>query len=78
MALVTRQTVSLNGDSRVNDQIIATFSARIPQDSGNSNVSMDITNQQLYELNKIEVRKDQAAFQAKVYEIEDGLTADQG
>lgn len=78
MALVTRQTVSLNGDSRVNDQIIATFSARIPQGSGNSNVSMDITNQQLYELNKIEVREDQAAFQARVYEIEDSLTAEQG
>ncbi|MDN5411132.1 MAG: hypothetical protein L0F95_01810 [Lactococcus sp.] len=76
MALVTRQTVSLNGDSRVNNQIIATFSARIPQGSGNSNVSMDITNQQLYELNKKEVREDQAAFQARVYEIEDSLTAE--
>lgn len=78
MALVTRQTVSFNGDSKVNEQIIATFSARIPQDSGSSNVSMDITNQQLYELNKKEVRKDQAAFQARVYEIEDSLTAEQG
>lgn len=75
MALTTKQTVSLTGESRVNGQTIASFTAQIPQGDGNSSVNIYISDQTLYELNKIEVRKDQAEFQAKVYEIEDSLTA---
>ena len=78
MALTTKQTVSLTGESRVNGQTIASFTAQIPQGDGSSSVNIYISDQTLYELNKIEVRKDQAEFQAKVYEIEDSLSADQG
>lgn len=78
MALNTKQTVSLNGDSTIGGQMIASFNAQIPQGDGNSSVNLNIINQALYDLNRKEVRKDQAAFQAKVYEIEDGLSAEQG
>lgn len=75
MALTTKQTVSITGESKINGQTIASFTAQIPQGDGNSSVNIYISDQALYELNKIEVRKDQAEFQAKVYEIEDRLSA---
>ena len=73
MALVVRQSVNLSGESMINDQTIASFSAQIPQSSGGTNVNINIVNQKLYDLNRIVVRADQAEFQSKVYEIEDGI-----
>lgn len=78
MALTAKKTVSLTGESKVNGQTIASLTAQIPQGDGNSSVNLYITDQALYDLNRKEVRKDQADFQAKVYEIEDSLTAEQG
>lgn len=74
MALKTRQSVSLSGESIINDQTVASFSAQIPQDNGSTNININILNQQLYDLNRKIVRADQAAFQDKVYEIEDNLS----
>ena len=73
MALVVRQSVNLSGESMINDQTIASFSAQIPQSSGGTNVNINIVNQKLYDLNRIVVRADQAEFQSKVYEIENGI-----
>ena len=73
MALVVRQSVNLSGESIINDQTIASFSSQIPQSSGNTNVNINIVNQNLYDLNRIVVRADQTEFQSKVYEIEDGI-----
>lgn len=75
MVLKLRQSVSLSGDSIVNDQTVASFSAQIPQSSGGTNVNTNISNQQLYDLNRIVVRADEAEFQGKVYAIEDSLLA---
>lgn len=74
MTLKTRQSVSLSGESIVNDQTVASFSAQIPQDNGSTNINISIINQQLYDDNRKQVRADQAAFQDKVYEIEDNLS----
>ena len=74
MALVVRQSVNLSGESMINDQTIASFSAQIPQSSGGANVDINIVNQKLYDLNRMVVRADQAEFQSKVYEIEDSLS----
>ena len=73
MALVVRQSVNLSGESMINDQTIASFNAQIPQSSGGTNVNINIVNQQLYDDNRNQVRADEAEFQAKVYEIEDGI-----
>ncbi|MDN5446681.1 MAG: hypothetical protein L0F86_04740 [Lactococcus lactis] len=75
MALTTKQTVSLTGESRVNGQTIASFTAQIPQGDGNSSVNLYVTDQELYNLNRTEVRKDQTEFQEIVYQIEDNLLA---
>ena len=73
MALVVRQSVNLSGESMINDQTIASFSAQIPQSSGGTNVNINIVNQKLYDLNRLVVRADQVEFQSKVYEIEDEI-----
>lgn len=75
MALTAKQTVSLTGESKVNGQTIASFTAQIPQGDGNSSVNLYVTDQELYNLNRKEVRKDQTEFQEIVYQIEDNLLA---
>ena len=75
MALTTQQTVTLTGTSEINGVQIAYFNASIPQGVGNSTISRNITNQDLYDANRTEVRADEAEFQSKVYDIEDNLLA---
>ena len=75
MALETQQTVTITGTSEINGVQIAYFNASIPQGEGSSTISRSITNQELYDTNRTEVRADEAEFQGKVYAIEDGLLA---
>ena len=75
MALKTQQTVTITGTSEINGVQIAYFNASIPQGEGNSSVSRNIINQDLYDANRTEVRSDEAEFQSKVYDIEDNLLA---
>ena len=75
MALKTQQTVTLTGTSEINGVQIAYFNASIPQGVGSSAISRNITNQDLYDANRTEVRADEAEFQGKVYAIEDSLLA---
>ena len=76
MALKTQQTVTLTGTSEINGVQIAYFNASIPQGEGGSTISRSITNQELYDTNRTEVRADEAKFQGKVYAIEDSLLAE--
>lgn len=51
------------------------MSASISTDGGNgANVNETITNQEVYNANKAQVRADIAEFKNKVYEMEDELT----
>lgn len=76
MALKTQQTVTLAGTSEINGVQIAYFNAAIPQGEGNSSLSRNIINQDLYDANRTEVRSDETEFQEKVYAIEDSLLAE--
>lgn len=76
MALKTQQTVTLTGTSEINGTQIAYFNASIPQGLGNSTISRSVTNQDLYDANRTEVRSDEAEFQGKVYAIEDNMLAE--
>ena len=75
MTLTITQAVTITGTSEIDGQQAAYFSASIPQGEGNSSVSRNIINQDIYDANKTEVRADEAGFQSKVYAIEDGLLA---
>lgn len=73
MALTITQLISVTGVSTINGEQVAYFSAQIPQGNGSSTFSRNITNQELYDANRKEVRADESEFQSKVYEVEDGL-----
>lgn len=73
MALKIEQGITITGISTVNGENVASYYATIPTAGGNSYYNRNVTNQALYDTNRREMRKDEAEFQAKVYEIEDGI-----
>lgn len=73
MALSTSQSISLSGVSTINGVQVATFSTVVSKGLSYTSVSMQITDQDLYEKNKAEVRKDRNDFQAAADNLSDSL-----
>jgi len=72
--MTINKSVSINATSQTAEgQAIAYFSANV-SDSGTSS-NMTIQNQDLYEANKLQVRKDKTDFDNAVYEVEDAQTS---
>ncbi|WP_229251263.1 hypothetical protein [Carnobacterium maltaromaticum] len=70
--LKVKQSITLTGQSEIDGQIVVYFNATINnENTGNSIVTQNIQNEELYKGNKVQVRKDIAMFQEKIYEIED-------
>ena len=68
------KSITLNGSSLVNGVQVAWMSATISSDGGaGANVNKTITNQELYNSNKVEVRADITSFEEQVYKLEDEL-----
>ena len=68
------KNITLSGTSVIDGVQVAYMSASISTDGGNgANVNKTITNQEVYNANKVAVRADIAEFEAKVYEVEDEL-----
>ena len=73
--LETKNNITLNGRSKIDGVQVAYMSATISSDGGaGANVNKTITNQELYNANKVRVRADIAEFENKVYEVEDELS----
>lgn len=73
--LEVKQNITLNGVSKIDGVQVVYMTATISNDGGSgANVNETITNQELYNANKAQVRADIAAFETKVYEAEDELT----
>ena len=69
------KNITLSGTSIIDGVQIAYMSANISTDGGNgANANKTITNQEVYNANKAQVRADIAAFEQEVYKIEDELT----
>lgn len=75
MALKIEQGTTITGISTVNGENVASYYATVPTNGGNSYFNMNVTNQGLYDANRKEMRKDEAEFRAKVYEVEDGIAS---
>lgn len=75
--LKTGKSITLTGSSMINDQVVVSLNATIPDDTGVANIRQYTNNNELYEANRTEVRQDVRAFQDKVYEIEDQIAAEQ-
>lgn len=77
--LKKNKSISLTGESTINGQLVARFSANIS--SGNTEGSNSDSfntytyNKELYEANRREVRKDMADFRQYVFDQEDELIA---
>ena len=73
--LTTTKSVTLTGQSTIDNQIIATFHANIPSD-GNTNKNSSIVNQTLYRQNRSVFRTDETEFDDIVYTIEEQMIAE--
>lgn len=73
MALSTNQSISLTGASTINGVQVATFSTVVSKGLSYTSVSTQITDKDLYEKNKAEVRKDRNDFQAVADNLSDSL-----
>ena len=72
--LKTSKSITVTGQSLINGTQVAYMQATINTDgTSNGSITKNITNQELYNNNKADVRVDMDAFEEEVYEIEDGL-----
>ena len=72
--LVSTKSTHLSGQSIINDQQVANFNANInvsDNTTGTDSVNMFITNRELYNANKAEVRNDLSEFEKLVFSIQD-------
>ena len=76
--LKTSKSIAISGRSRVDDKQVATFNANIYEanaSGGSDNINMIITDRNLYDANKVTVRKDLQDFQTKVWSAQDEVMA---
>ncbi|URZ87560.1 hypothetical protein [Floricoccus penangensis] len=74
MALEIRKTITVQGESKINDKVIVYLSASVSTDGNSSNnITQSIQDPELYQANRVQCRKDTTAFQNVVYEIEDQI-----
>lgn len=76
MALSTNQSISLTGASTIDGKQVATFSTVVSTGLSYTSVSTQITDQDLYEKNKDEVRKDRNDFQTVADNLTDSLESE--
>ena len=70
------KNITLSGTSVIDGVQVAYMSASISTDGGNgANVNKTISNQEVYNANKVQVRADIAEFEQEVYKVEDELLA---
>lgn len=74
--LKVNKNITLNGTSEINGVQAVYMSATIATDGNSASINKNITNQEVYNANKAEVRKDMADFEEVVYATEDELIKD--
>ena len=74
MALEIVRTIRLEGQLKVNDSIVKTMYAEF-DDKGTARRSEWINDEETYNKNRKEMRKQEREFQDKVFEVEDEILA---
>ena len=74
--LKTTKSVTLSGQSIIDNQMVATLHATIPSD-GNTNNNSNIVNKTLYRQNRTQVKADMAEFDDMVYAIEEEMYSEE-
>lgn len=76
--LTTKKTTRLSGESRIEGVIVMTLDAEVSRETAeNTFVRQNIINQELYNANKKECRKDITNFQEEVFDLEDSFMAEE-
>ena len=72
--LKVNKNITINATSEINGQQVVYMSATIGTDGANSvSINKSITNQELYNSNRAQVRKDMSDFELEVYTVQDEL-----
>ena len=72
--LKINKNINLTGYSTIGEVQVVYLNASISTDgTSNANKSTTILNQDLYNKNKVEIRKDILAFSTEVYKVEDEI-----
>ena len=72
--LKTKSVLSINGESKIEDQNVVYMTATINSDETGTSISKTIINKELYNANKDDVRKEMNEFENYVYNMEGVLT----
>ncbi|MFW4406976.1 hypothetical protein HMPREF2887_04310 [Streptococcus sp. HMSC071H03] len=72
MTLEIIKTTKLVGNIKIDDTVVKSITADI-NEKGISTISEWINNVELYAANRREIRKQEAEFQNKIYEVEDAI-----
>lgn len=75
MALEVIKTTQLIGNMKVGNETVKSYTVNI-DDKGVSTIYENMHNQELYAANRKEMRKQEAEFREKRYEVEDAILAD--
>ncbi|HEL1634104.1 TPA: hypothetical protein TXL60_001462 [Streptococcus suis] len=75
MSLETIQTTQLIGNLKIGDEIVKSYTVNI-DNKGVSTIYENMYNQELYATNRKEMRKQEAEFREKRYEVEDAILAE--
>lgn len=72
--LEVNKNITLTGISKIDGVQVVYMNATISSDGGaGANINKSITNQEVYNANKVQVRADIAGFEEEVYKLEDEL-----
>lgn len=74
--LKKEKTLNLAGRSLIDGTEVARFDARLSSTGGATTINTYVNNQELYEKNRREVRKDMSDFRQYVFDQEDELFTD--
>ncbi|MFI3069744.1 hypothetical protein [Streptococcus suis] len=75
MTLEIMKTTQLIGNLKIGDEIVKTYTVNI-DNKGVSKIFETVYNQKLYAANRKEMRKQEAEFREKRYEVEDAILAE--
>ncbi|WP_105130307.1 hypothetical protein [Streptococcus suis] len=75
MTLEIMKTTQLIGNLKIGDEIVKTYTVNI-DNKGVSKIFETVHNQELYAANRKEMRKQEAEFREKRYEVEDAILAE--
>lgn len=75
MTLEIIKTTKLVGNIKIDDTVVKSITADI-NEKGISTISEWINNAELYAANRREIRKQEAEFQNKIYEVEDAIISE--